>query len=174
MTPEDLLARRLANQHLAAAVAGDPAEVVTHLGAVQAQEYGHSLWAVGLRTRQASASSTGAAIDRGAIRRPWPMRGTIHFVPAADARWMLELLAGRRIGQMAVVYRRIGLTDDVLGRSAEIVAGALRGGRRVRRKDLYALLTEHGIDCSASPNGSPGGHTVRFPSENRPTRPAPA
>ena len=50
MTPEGLLARRLANQLLAATVAGDPAQVVTHLGAVQAQEYGQSLWAVGLRT----------------------------------------------------------------------------------------------------------------------------
>ena len=162
MTPEDLLARRLANQHLAATVTGDPAAVVTHLGAVQAQEYGHSLWAVGLRTRQASASTIEAAIDRGAILRTWPMRGTIHFVPAADARWMLELLAGRRIGQMAVVYQRIGLTDEVFGRSAEIVAGALRGGRRIRRRDLYALLTEHGVDCSASPNGGRGGHILGY------------
>jgi hypothetical protein len=142
VTPEGLLARRLANQLLAAAVAGDPAQVVTHLGAVQAQEYGQSLWAVGLRTRLAGAGTVEAAIERGTIVRTWPMRGTIHLVPAADARWMLELLAGRRIRQMAGVYQRIGLTDAVFDRSAEVVAGALRGGRRVRRKDLYALLTE--------------------------------
>src|SRR5215468_7525357 len=117
MTPEDLLARRLANQHLAATVTGDPAEVVAHLGAVQAQEYGHSLWAVGLRTRQAGASTIEAAIDRGTILRTWPMRGTIHFVPAVDARWMLELLAGRRIRQMTSVYRKIGLTDEIFGRA---------------------------------------------------------
>jgi hypothetical protein len=162
VTPEGLLARRLANQHLAATTTGDPAEVVTHLGAVQAQEYGQSLWAVGLRTRQASAGTIEAAIDRGAILRTWPMRGTIHLVPASDARWMLGLLAGRRIAQMAGVYQRIGLTDDVFNRSAEIVAGALRGGRQVRRKDLYAVLADHGIDCSASPSGNRGGHILGY------------
>jgi hypothetical protein len=162
VTPEGLLASRLANQLLAATTAGDPAEVVAHLGAVQAQEYGQSLWAVGLRTRQATASTVEAAVDRGAILRTWPMRGTIHLVPAADARWMLELLAGRRLAQMAGVYRRIGLTDDVFGRSAEIVTGALQGGRRVRRTDLYALLTDRGVDCSASPAGSRGGHILGY------------
>ena len=99
---------------------------------------------MGLRTGQASTGTVEAAIDRGAILRTWPMRGTIHLVPAADARWMLELLAGRRIRQMAGVYQRIGLTDAVFDRSAEVVAGALRGGRRVRRKDLYTL-TERAI-----------------------------
>jgi DNA glycosylase AlkZ-like len=162
VTPEGLLARRLANQLLAATVAGDPAQVVTHLGAVQAQEYGQSLWAVGLRTGQASTGTVEAAIDRGAILRTWPMRGTIHLVPAADARWMLELLAGRRIRQMAGVYQRIGLTDGVFDRSAEVVTEALRGGRRVRRKDLYTLLTERAIDCSASPSGSRGGHILGY------------
>jgi hypothetical protein len=162
MTPEGLLARRLANQYLATPGPGDPARVVAHLGAVQAQEYGQSLWAVGLRTAQATAATIEAAIGHGTIVRTWPMRGTIHLIPAGDARWMLELLAGRRIAQMAGVYRRIGLTDEVFGRSAGIVAGALCGGRRVRRTDLYALLTGHGIDCSASPQGSRGGHILGY------------
>lgn len=162
MTPERLLAKRLANQHIAATRTGDPAQVVAHLGAVQAQEYGQSLWAVGLRTMQATSGTIEAAIERGAILRTWPMRGTIHLVPAADARWMIELLAGRRVRQMAGVYQAIGLTDEILGRSAEIVAGALRGGRRVRRKDLYSLLTGRGIDCSASPRGSRGGHILGY------------
>jgi DNA glycosylase AlkZ-like len=33
-----------------------------------------------------------AAVERGAILRTWPMRGTIHFMAAGDARWMVELL----------------------------------------------------------------------------------
>jgi hypothetical protein len=159
---EGLLARRLANQHLAAARTKDPAGVVADLGAVQAQDYGQSLWAVGLRTRHATAATVEAAIDRGTILRTWPMRGTIHLVPAQDARWMLELLAGRRVRQMTGVYQKIGLTGEVFGRSAGIVAGALRGGQRVRRKDLYSLLAGCGIDCSASPHGSRGGHILGY------------
>jgi len=162
VSTEGLLARRLANQHVAAPRTADPAEVTRQLGAVQSQEYGQSLWALGLRTRGTSAASIEAAIDDGTILRTWPMRGTIHLVPAEDARWMVRLLAGRRVRGMAGVYQRIGLTEDVLARAADVVAGALRGGRRVRRKDLYTLLTSHGIDCSASPNGGRGNHILGY------------
>ena len=162
VTRERLLAWRLANQHLAATRTGDPAQLVAHFGAVQAQEYGQALWAVGLRTTQAAVGTIEATVGRGAILRTWPMRGTIHLVAAGDARWMVELLAGRRIRQMTGVYRKIGLTDEVLRRSGEIVAGALRGGHRVRRKDIYSLLTGEGVDCSASPRGSRGGHILGY------------
>jgi Winged helix DNA-binding domain len=159
---EELLARRLANQLLAAPRTGDPAEVTRWLGAVQSQEYAQSLWALGLRTQDASAASIEAAIDRGAILRTWPMRGTIHLVPAEDARWMITLLAGRSTRSVGGMFRKIGLTEDVLARSADVVTDALRGGRQLPRKDLYALLTKAGIDCSASPNGGRGNHILGY------------
>jgi hypothetical protein len=162
MTSARLLAWRLASQYLDGRQAGDPVRIVRHFGAVQAQEYSQSLWAVGLRTTDATAATVEAAIESGAILRTWPMRGTIHLVPAEDARWMLGLLAGRRIRQMATVYRRLGLTEQVLGRAADIVAGELRGGHRIRRPDLLTLLASHGIDCSASPHGSRGSHILGY------------
>jgi hypothetical protein len=142
--------------------AGDPAAVVVHFGAVQAQEYGQALWAVGLRCAGATAAGIEAAIDRGDILRTWPMRGTIHLVPAPDARWMLELLAGRRVKTMAGVYAKIGLTPEVLHRAAAAVTAALSGRRHLRRRDLYDLLTEAGLNCSGSPHGSRGGHILGY------------
>jgi hypothetical protein len=162
MTPDELLARRLAQQLLASPATCDPAEVVAHLGAVQAQDYGQSLWAVGLRTRAATVSTVEAAIEHGTILRTWPMRGTIHLVPAEDARWMVQLLAGRRAGQMAGVHQKIGLTEAILGRSADIVSQALSNGSPIMRRDLYAILTEKGIDCSGSYHGSRGGHILSY------------
>lgn len=162
MRTEDLLARRLANQSLAAPRSADPVEVTRWLGAVQSQEYAQSLWALGLRTPGATVAGIEAAIDRGAILRTWPMRGTIHLVPAEDARWMVTLLAGRPMRSAAGTFRKIGLTDDVFARAADVVTGALRGGRQLPRKDLYALLTEAGIDCSASPNGGRGNHILGY------------
>ncbi len=116
----------------------------------------------GLRTQGASVASVEAAIDRGAILRTWPMRGTIHLVPAEDARWMVHLLAGRPVQRARNTYQKIGLTDDVLARAADVVTGALRGGRQLPRKDLYAVLAEAGIDCSASPNGGRGNHILGY------------
>jgi Winged helix DNA-binding domain len=162
MTPDALLGARLANQLLTVTGPGDPAAVVSQLGAVQAQEYNQSIWALGLRTADADIATIETAIGDGTILRTWPMRGTIHFLPAVDARWMVNLLAPRRIRQMTSVYERLGLTGSVLSRAGDIVTAVLAGGKRVQRKDLYAILTQHGIDCSASPNGSRGGHILGY------------
>ena len=75
--------------------AGTASEVVAHFGAVQAQDYLGALWAVGLRMRAAVESDVEQALAERRIIRCWPMRGTLHFVAAEDARWMLELLAPR-------------------------------------------------------------------------------
>jgi Winged helix DNA-binding domain len=162
LTPDRLLAARLANQRLTSPDAGDPAAVVASLGAVQAQEYAQSLWALGLRTGGSTVATIEDSIATGAILRTWPMRGTIHFLAAPDARWMTGLLAARKVRQMTNVYRKIGLTEAVFSRAGEIVRAALAGGNRMQRRDLYALLTQHGIDCSASPNGSRGGHVLGY------------
>src|SRR5690242_17854 len=101
---DELLGRRLSNQQLAAPRMADPVEVTRWVGAFQPQEYAQSLWGVGLRTQDATAASIEAAIDRGAIVRTWPMRGTIHLVPAEDARWMVTLLAGRPMRSVAGTF----------------------------------------------------------------------
>lgn len=162
MTPERLLAWRLRNQYLARSATDDPVAVVAQLGAVQAQDYAQSLWGVGLRCRAAGVETVEAAIERGSILRTWPMRGTIHLVPAEDAAWMVRLLAGRGIAQAAGLHRKIGLTDEVLARAGQVVAEGLAGGRRPTRPELYALLTAAGIDCSASPNGGRGNHILGY------------
>jgi Winged helix DNA-binding domain len=55
------------------------------MGAVQAQDYLYSLWAIGLRMQNATATDVEQAIVDRTILRTWPMRGTIHLVPAEDA-----------------------------------------------------------------------------------------
>jgi hypothetical protein len=141
---------RLATQHVSRRVLDDPAAVVRWLGAVQAQDYLGALWAVGLRTRQATEESVEAAIARGAIIRTWPMRGTLHFVAPADLRWMLALLTPRVMAASASRYRQLELDDAVLARSARLAENALRGGNRLRRSALYALWNEAGIATAGS------------------------
>lgn len=53
-----------------------PADVVRWMGAVQAQDYLASLWAVGLRTRDATQADVERAIDERAIVRTHFMRNT--------------------------------------------------------------------------------------------------
>src|SRR5690606_21280563 len=74
-----------------------PAAAVAHFGAVQAQDYLYSLWALGLRVAGATEASVEQAIADRQLVRTWPFRGTIHYVTAADARWMVRLTAERTL-----------------------------------------------------------------------------
>ena len=85
----DLQGQRLRSQHLTRPDFAAPADVVRWFGAVQAQDYPASLYAIGLRLRLGTEAAVEEAINRGSILRTWPMRGTLHYVPPEDARWML-------------------------------------------------------------------------------------
>ena len=131
---------RLCNQRIASTTFENPAEVVGWLGAVQAQDYLGALWAVGLRTRNATETDIERALADKTIIRTWPMRGTLHFVAAADVRWMLELLTPRIIAGIARRSLLLDLDDSILARSKELIARSLEGGHQLRRDAIYKLL----------------------------------
>lgn len=149
---------RLANQHVTRPVFDDPGDVVRWLGAVQAQDYLGGLWAVGLRTRNATESTVEAAIARRAIIRTWPMRGTLHFVAAEDARWMLGLLTPRVIASAAGRHRQLELDAAVFRRAARVAERALVGNPPLRRDALYELWSAAGI----ATEGSRGLHILGY------------
>ncbi|HEX6049190.1 MAG TPA: winged helix DNA-binding domain-containing protein [Gemmatimonadaceae bacterium] len=141
---------RLASQHLSRPVFDDPGAVVRWMGAVQSQDFLGGLWGVGLRTRGATEASVEAAIARRAFVRTWPMRGTLHFVAAPDARWMLKLLTPRVIALAAGRYRQLELTDAVFARAARAVERALVGGKIIRRDAFAQVLSSAGIATTDS------------------------
>jgi hypothetical protein len=136
---------RLANQHISRPAFNDAADVVRWLGAVQAQDYLGALWALGLRSKQATEASVEEAITRRTIIRTWPMRGTLHFVAAEDAQWMLPLLTPRVITSAASRFRGLGLDDAVFSRAARVAEQAMVGGKCVRRERMYELWNDAGI-----------------------------
>ncbi|GGD51055.1 winged helix DNA-binding domain-containing protein [Pseudoxanthomonas indica] len=148
-----LLARRLATQGVSQSLGGSVLESVRHLLAVQAQDHYASLWALGLRTRDADEATVERAVRDRLIVRSWPMRGTLHLVAAEDLRWMLSLMAARIIGlDRARIERDFGLHEQALGRCRDAVVRVLEGGRALSRPTLYAALAARGIDI-AGPRG---------------------
>src|ERR1700758_3544263 len=111
---KEILRRRLRAQLLSATTFTHAADVVAWFGAVQAQDYLGALWAVGLRMVDARVSDVEGAIEQRAIVRSWPMRGTLHFLAAADARWMTALLAPRAVASAAGRFRAMGIDERAL------------------------------------------------------------
>ena len=137
---------RLQRQRIASGKFESPAEVVSWFGAMQAQDYAAALWAIGLRTREATQASVEQAIAEGRIVRTWPMRGTLHFLAAEDVRWMSALMAPRVIANnKARLQREFDLDDTVLAHCRKVLVKALRDGQRLTRGEVYAKLEQAGI-----------------------------
>jgi hypothetical protein len=149
-TATPLAELRLHTQGIARPRFDTPEDVVRALGAVQSQDYNAALWAFGLRLKSASAQDVEAAFARRTIVRTWPMRGTLHTVPAEDARWMLELMTPRVIARSASRYRQLELDEKVFAKCAQLALKALQARNQLTRPDFYKVLEDGGVATAES------------------------
>ena len=146
MKSSDIIRYRLYNQQIARTKFRKPDEIVDALGAVQAQDYSGGLWGIGLRLPGSTLVDIEKVLIDRKIIRTWPMRGTLHLVPAQDAGWMLDLLTPRVIRRSARRYKELGLNEVIFERSEELISQALEGGRQLTREALYDVLAKGGIN----------------------------
>jgi hypothetical protein len=143
--------QRLQNQLLTEHTLTTPHAVVSHFGAVQAQDYLGALWAIGRRLTGVSEIDVEREIAARRIVRCWPMRGTLHFVAAEDVRWMLELLAPRVLERhRKYLEREFEVDVKTFGRCRKLAERALRGGNILTRSEMYALFDKAGIATTGS------------------------
>ena len=173
MQPTQIAALRLANQHLAGTRLKTPKDLVHWMGAVQAQDYPMSQWALGVRLPDVTAEAVQAAFHRGEILRTHVLRPTWHLVAAEDIRWMLSLTAPHIRSILAAGLREGGLTEAVIAQSQRVMENALAGGRHLTRQELVgelgkaSLATDEGrathlvmraeldgVVCSGQPKGN--------------------
>lgn len=119
-----------------------PEDVVRSLGAVQAQDLPGALVSVGLR-RAGGSHGLRQAFEDGRIVRTWPMRGTLHLVPAEDLREWLAVLGPRTVASTAARRRALGI-DERLDAARESALAALRHGPQPRER-LHAAWEEAGL-----------------------------
>lgn len=147
---------RLAAQGIGAAF-DSPVDVVRHLLAMQAQDFGGALWAVGLRTRSCTEAEVEQAIATRQVVRSWPQRGTLHLVAAEDLHWMLALTSARTVQSAAGRHRALGLSSSDFTRAAAIAEASIGDGV-VGRTELLAALDAGGV----STDGQRGAHLLLY------------
>lgn len=153
--------QRLLSQRIEGEKWKRPEEVVRWMGALQAQDYLQSLWAIGLRTQAATVVDIEQAITDRKLLRTWPMRGTLHFVPAEDAQWMLKLSEERMIASDKRRQAQLELDYATLERAGRLFSSALQGGQRLTRPEMMKLLENAGISTS----GQRGYHILWYSSQ---------
>jgi hypothetical protein len=139
MDSSEIIKYRLANQQIANSKYKDPGEIVSFMGALQAQDYPASLWAIGLRLRDSTRRDVENAIESKSIVRTWPMRQTLHFVSHADVRWMLKLYREQIIPNY---QKKNGLTEEILEKGERMIIEAFDGKRKLTSKEIYAKMNQ--------------------------------
>lgn len=145
MMPIEIANMRLQNQGVTHPDKESPDAVVAWHGAMQAQDYAHARWAVGLRLPDVSDTDIAAAVDRGDIVRTHVLRPTWHLVATRDIRWMLDLSAPQIKTLCTALNRQLGLDEAIFRRCNDVFRNVLTGGRQLTREELMAELARSGI-----------------------------
>ena len=137
---------RLYSQHIGTNLCDSPEEVVRSLGAIQSQDYNHSLWALGLRTKNAKLADVEQALIDGKIIRTWLMRGTVHIILAEDITWMRNLFSERILARLTPkAWEYHTMTPELMDRAKAMVINALSGKKILTRKEMIQRLSDIGI-----------------------------
>jgi len=139
-TPTELLSARLHHQQLIDPKRRQPAEVVSLLCAVQAQDYPAAKWAIGLRSAGCQDPDVEQAFNDGLILRTHVLRPTWHFVTPNDIRWLLALSAPRIHAANAYYYRQSELDAKTFAKSCAMLHRTLEGGKTLTRAELAVYL----------------------------------
>jgi hypothetical protein len=140
MNINDITTHRLVNQQLLQPKVKIPKDIVGWMGAIQAQDYAMSKWAIGSRLPGSTDHSIEEAINNGSIIRTHILRPTWHLVSADDIHWMLELTAPHVQGSVAFMNRQLELDEKTLKRTASIIEKTLRDNNHLTREEIMTVL----------------------------------
>ena len=144
----DLARWRLHTQRLTGAPAQGPAELVSHLLAVQAENHSQAAWAVATRCEPITDAQLGAVFDRGDILRTHVLRPTWHFVRPDDIVWLTEVTAPRVRRATAQNQRDHGIDDATLDASIATVVDAIEADGPSTRQQLRDRLQDAGLPAA--------------------------
>lgn len=148
MTLNEIANLRLINQQVASSKYTTAGELVSWMGAMQAQDLSMAKWAVGLRVPGSDVKSIDAAIENGEILRTHALRPTWHFVSPADIHWMLDLSAQRIKTAMKSMDKILKLDDAVFSTSNSIIENAFKENHELSREAIVERLVANNISTS--------------------------
>ncbi|MGD7002608.1 DNA glycosylase AlkZ-like family protein [Corynebacterium halotolerans] len=158
----ELRARRLIAQGLAPTGARaqlrTPLDVARHLLALQGQNYQAGIAALAVRAG-VDVAAVLAAVDTRELIRTWPQRGTLHFMAAEDARWMMRLCNPRVARAQEQRRPQLGIGPDAFAAAREAFHGKLLepADEPLTRRGAYAVFAAAGVD----PADGRGSHLLR-------------
>lgn len=145
LTSSAIRSLRLFNQHIYRTAFSTPSQLLSFMGAMQAQDYAQAKWAIGLRLPGTTGADIEKAIARKQIVRTWAMRGTLQFVAAKDYRWLHSLFAPKFLNTNSSRNRQLGLDGNIFTKANSLIVRSLEREKLLTRSSIGDLLQKSGI-----------------------------
>lgn len=145
MEHSEIAFRRLQNHQIIHSDCQAAEELVHWMGAMQAQDYEMSKWAIGVRLPGSTRKQIERAISDGSIIRTHLLRPTWHFVAAKDLRWILQVSTPRVRVALRSRQKQLGLTKDLIFKSNSVLEKALTDSTQMTRSELVCTLENSGF-----------------------------
>ena len=146
MNLRDIAYLRLINQQIAGSEFKTAKEIVGWMGAMQAQDFAMSKWAIGVRFPGSTEKVIEAALDTGEIIRTHLLRPTWHLVSADDINWMLRLTAPHIKASMKSRDKQLELDEKTYSKCNILLEKALQNSTNLTREALVTCLNSAGIN----------------------------
>jgi hypothetical protein len=140
MNQTDISILRLINQKIEQTEFTSVKELVSHMGALQAQDFAMSKWAIGKRLVHSTDEMVETALNDGEIIRSHLMRPTWHLVSAEDIYWMNNLSASKIKQNFKSRHRDLELSADMILKSEKVFEKAISKEGNLTREDLDSEL----------------------------------
>jgi hypothetical protein len=141
---------RLFSQKIAVPEFRTPKEIVSWMGAIQAQDYGMSKWAVGLRLVNSDEQMVESSFNNGEIIRIHALRPTWHFVSPDDIYWMINLTAPKIKISLKSRHKQLELSESIIIKSISIIEKELGKATCLTREELANELHKYKIKTDAN------------------------
>ncbi|MDR2146783.1 MAG: winged helix DNA-binding domain-containing protein [Tannerella sp.] len=141
---------RLEAHGLAKSLARSPKEVVSLMGAMQAQDFNMAKWAVGIRLDDYTEKAVIEAFNKGEILRTHVLRPTWHFVSPENIRAFLSLSADKIKAATRARDRELGLSEELFTKANNIIVKELEGNHHRTSKELGEALQRAGIETDSA------------------------
>lgn len=139
---------RLINQHIAGTKLKAPKEIVSWMGAIQAQDYPMAKWAVGVRLPGSTDKQIEAAFNKGEFLRTHVLRPTWHFVSSDDIYWMIQLTAPHIKNSLRTRRKFLEIDETIIRKSSKILEKALLNGEQLARDELFIRFGNEKIETA--------------------------
>ena len=137
--------RRLTNQCIGSSIHDNVKNLVSSMGAIQAQDFAMAKWAIGIRVAKSTINDINEAFNKGDLIRTHLMRPTWHIVSSNDVHWMLDLTAQRIKSSLRSRHTELGLNSEALNKANRIIEKELGETTFQTREKLALKLNESGI-----------------------------